>query len=105
MTLQQPHISELRRALLDSIREVRSGQITPDQARAVSQLGAVAVETARIEVEYRKQAGDVDQVSGFIDDSTAPGRVVAKRRISSGTVMQLNSGAVVHRMDSDEEDA
>ncbi len=102
---QPTHISELRRALLDTIRDVRSGHLTPDQARAVSQLGAVTVETARVEVEYRKQfeVGEGEKISSFIDDCAAPGRVTSKRRIASGTVMQLNSGAIVHRMDDEDE--
>lgn len=99
---QQPHISELRRALLDTIRDVRSGSLTPDQARAVSQLGAVAVESARVEVEYRKQSGEVERISGFLDDESAPGRVTSTRRIASGTVRHLNGGALVHRMDDEE---
>ena len=53
------HISELRTELLATLRDLRCKErpMEPDRARAVAQVAAVMVDTARVEVDYVRANG------------------------------------------------
>lgn len=98
--MNPPHISELRAELLATIREVRSGQMEPDRARAVGLVAGALIDTARVEVEYLKMAGG--DCSNFIDDMKAPQLANhGPRRIKTGMV-QRSPGTTVHSTEDEE---
>lgn len=103
--MNQPHISELRRELLATIREVRSGQMEPERARAISLVASELIDTARVEVDYLKMAGG--DCSNFIDDLKAPDEVetlpAGKRQIKTGMVRQIKGVGLVHTSGDDED--
>ena len=99
----QPHISELRKELLATIREVRAGQMEPDRARAISAVAGELIDTARVEVEYMRLSGR--EHSQFIDQdpaSTLSNTPPIVRQIKSGKVMHTMAG-LVHSTDVDQE--
>lgn len=58
--------SDLRERLFATIDAVRDGKITTDQARAVGDLAQVIVNTAKVEIDYLRAAGDGGK-SKFLD--------------------------------------
>jgi hypothetical protein len=69
-TTQQPHsadnIISLRSVLFDTIRDLRAGTTDVKTAQAVSGLAQALINTARVELDYRKLTG-ASTPSGFID--------------------------------------
>ena len=59
------NISDLRAALFAAIEGVTNGTLSLDQAKTVSELSQVIVNTAKVEVDYLK-AGGVSS-SAFIE--------------------------------------
>ena len=57
--MNNPHINQLRQQLMDTLADLRSrdNPMEPDRARAVAQVAAVLVDTAKVEVEYLKTTG------------------------------------------------
>ena len=51
-----PHINQLRQHLLDTLADLRNrdNPMEPDRARAVAQVAAVLVDSAKVEVDYLK---------------------------------------------------
>ena len=89
--------AEMRRMILETTREIRSGKATPGQAKDVSQLAAAYVALRRVEIEAEREAGTLD--------ADPPAReVLGQRHIRSGVVSLLPTG-LMHSMDADEEDA
>jgi hypothetical protein len=97
------HISELRTELLATLRDLRNrtNPMEPDRARAVAQVAAVMVDTARVEVDYIKATGQ--DTSNFIDGLKAP-EVQAKLSIApgGGTIDRSRPGVVRHTMGDEE---
>jgi hypothetical protein len=54
--MTNPHITELRQQLLDTLKDLRNREqpMEPDRARAVAQVASVLVDTAKVEVDYLK---------------------------------------------------
>lgn len=54
-----PDISELRSALMDTLKDLRDPDkpMEVDRARAVAQVAGVLVDTARVEIEFLKVTG------------------------------------------------
>ena len=69
--MSTPHINQLREHLMATLASLRDrdNPMEPDRARAVAQVAAVLVDTARVEVDYIKATGQ--DHSGFLQD--APG--------------------------------
>ena len=80
------HISELRTELLATLRDLRCKErpMDPDRARAVAQVAAVMVDTARVEVDYIKATGQ--DTSNFIDGLKAPEAIAAISNAPTGKV-------------------
>lgn len=56
---QTPHISALREHLLATLADLRDREhpMEPDRARAVAQVAAVLVDSAKVEVDYLRAVG------------------------------------------------
>lgn len=54
--MSSPHINQLRQHLLDTLADLRNREnpMEPDRARAVAQVAAVLVDSAKVEVDYLK---------------------------------------------------
>jgi len=54
-----PDINELRKALMDTLTDLRNPEkpMEVDRARAVAQVAGVLVDTARVEIEFIKATG------------------------------------------------
>lgn len=50
-------ITALRTALFETLRQVKSGEIDLDKARAVNEIGKTLIDTARVEVDYLRAVG------------------------------------------------
>ena len=57
------NMQELRAVLCDTIAAVRSKEITPDTAEAVSNASGKIVASFRVELEYRRMRGEVPQLA------------------------------------------
>ena len=57
--MSNPHINELRSALMDTLKDLRDRENPMDvkRAMAVAQVATVLVETARVENDYLKLTG------------------------------------------------
>jgi hypothetical protein len=82
-------ISDLRAALFDTLQAVRSGDLDIEKAKAVNELAKTLVDTARVEVEYIKQAGGGE--SAFLD--TAVGNDNLPKGLPNGI-----TGVTRHRL-------
>lgn len=96
--MSNPHINELRTELLSALRELRNrtNPMEPDRARAISQVAAVLVDSARVEVEYIKVTGQ--DTSNFIDSLKAPAAVAAIANAPNGTMIDRSQAGVVRHM-------
>lgn len=45
-------ISDLREAMFDTIAALKKGEITIEQAKAMSEIGQVIINSAKVEVDY-----------------------------------------------------
>ena len=100
--MSNPHINELRTELLATLRDLRNrtNPMEPDRARAVAQVAAVLVDSARVEVEYIKVTGQDN--SNFIDCLKAPEAMSAITNApGGGMVDRSQAGVVRHSMGDD----
>ena len=66
-----PHITQLRTHGLETLADLRNrdNPMEPDRARAIGQVAAVLVDSARVEVDYIKATG-ADR-SDFLENADA----------------------------------
>lgn len=64
------HIDDLRRRLFDAIDKVTDGTMSVEQARQVSDLSQVIVNSAKVEVDYLRVTNG--SKSGFIEPGKRP---------------------------------
>ena len=64
-------IADLREALFDTIEKVKAGQIQPDQARQITDLAQVIVNSAKVEVDAARLLGSRETVP-FLEPVSAP---------------------------------
>lgn len=71
--MSSPHINTLRQHLLDTLANLRdrTNPMEPDRARAVAQVAAVLVDSAKVEVDYLKATGQ-DRADFLEAPVTAP---------------------------------
>lgn len=60
-------IGDLRDVLFDTLQDLKTGKITIEQAKAVSEIGQVITNTAKVEVDHIKARGGHGN-SAFIGD-------------------------------------
>lgn len=58
-------IQDLRTMLFDAMRGLKNGTIDTAKAKAISELGQVIVNSAKVEVDHMKKTGS--EGSGFLD--------------------------------------
>ena len=99
-----PHINTLREHLLGTLADLRNRAhpMEPDRARAVAQVSAVLVDTARVEIDYLKVTGQ--DCSNFIDGFKAPSLPPPTTITSTGTIDRSQPGRTVHRLRGDDDD-
>lgn len=51
------NINDLREAMFDSLAALRKGEITVEQAKAISEIGQVIINSAKVDAEYAKSNG------------------------------------------------
>lgn len=51
------NINDLRKSLFDTMEKVKSGEISPDQARAITGVGQTLVDLAKTEINYIEHIG------------------------------------------------
>lgn len=91
-------INELRSALFDTLRALRSGAIDIDRASAINDTAQTIINSAKVEIDHMKLVGGS---SGFIVGASVPQIQGKTTRTSSGTktVTQLPGGYITqHRM-------
>ena len=81
-------ITELRELLFATLRQVKTGELDTDRARAINQTAAVIVDTARVEIEDAEALGN-DQASPFL----LPQQAASEHQVQTGVVR-----VVQHRM-------
>lgn len=74
--MSTPHINTLREHLLATLADLRNREnpMEPDRARALAQVAAVLVDSAKVEVDYLKTTGQ--DRAGFLEPQNlipAPG--------------------------------
>ena len=85
---QRTDLAGLREALFATLRDVRTGAIDLDRARTVNAIAGTLIDSARVEVEYRRvvdQAGS----STFIEGTATTG---------GGALPGNGIGRMVHRL-------
>jgi len=102
MTTDNNTITTLRDELFATLRAIRDPKkpLPPESARAVVQVAAVIIDSARAEVEFHKATG-MESRSGFIPASQpAPAGAAAIPEASSGTTITAVPGGRIlkHRM-------
>lgn len=70
--MSRPHIDEVRTALMGTLNDLRdkTNPMDIDRAKAVAQVAAVLVDSARVENDYLKITGQVN--SGFLEAGKNP---------------------------------
>lgn len=78
--MSNPHITDLRQHLMDTLASLRdrTNPMEPDRARAIAQVAGVLVETARVEVDYIKATG-ADR-SDFLEAPAEDALAIAHRQ-------------------------
>lgn len=89
-------INELREHLFATLRGLKDGSVNVDQARAVSDVAQVLINTAKVEVDYLRATGQ-QSGTGFVPVLEDKGRPGGKHTTATGTVTTLADG-VSHRM-------
>lgn len=74
-------INALRDALFETIRGLRDGTVTLDQARAINEVSKTVVDTAKVEVDFLRVTGGEE--STFIapghDDESLPEGITGRK--------------------------
>lgn len=60
MSEKKADISELREHLFATLRGLKDGTVQLDQARAINEISKTLIDSARVEVDYLKVAGEID---------------------------------------------
>ncbi len=89
--------AEIRRMILETVRDVRSGKAAAGQAKGVSQLAGAYVALRRVEIEAERE-------KNTIDVNPSGRHVLEQRQIKSGLISMLPTG-LVHSTDIDEDKA
>ena len=73
--MSNPHITQVRQSLLDTLADLRNrdNPMDVDRARAVAQVASVLVDTAKAEIDYIKVTG-ADR-SDFLEPAPAVAQI------------------------------
>jgi len=77
----------LRAHLFDAIDRVKAGTITIEQARTISDLSQVVVNTAKVEIDYLRGLEGDHATSPFLAaPAVDAGQTIEERELPAGTV-------------------
>jgi hypothetical protein len=95
-------IAELRSALFETLRNLKSGDMDIDRAKAINETAQTIINSTKIEIDHMKVAGGCSPfIIGADDQKLLPGQVKTTRtQGGTKTVTQLpgNSSVTQHRM-------
>jgi hypothetical protein len=94
--MKNPHIDQVRQALLDTLADLRNKEHPFDieRAKAVATVASVLVDTAKVENEYLKLTGQ--DRSNFLE--TAPDEMLGIPRIDGPAANNPFPTVVRHRL-------
>ncbi|HXE19320.1 MAG TPA: hypothetical protein VN629_06930 [Castellaniella sp.] len=80
------NISDLREAMFDTLADLRAGKITVEQAKAVSDVGQVIINSAKVEVDYIRanNGGETPFLESTGNDNLPAGLVSITRHRLAG---------------------
>lgn len=69
------NISDLREAMFDTLADLKAGKITVEQAKAISDVGQVIINSAKVEVDYIRanNGGETPFLESAGNDNLPPG--------------------------------
>lgn len=73
--MSKKNISDLREALFDTLQALKDGKITVEQAKAMSDIGQVIINSAKVEVDYIRanNGGETPFLDAVGNDNLPPG--------------------------------
>lgn len=91
--MSNPHISEMRQALMDTLRDLRDREnpMDIDRAKAVAHVASVLVDSAKAEIDYIRATG-ADR-SDFLE----PPATYQQPTLSNGPTANNPFPSVTHR--------
>lgn len=80
------NINDLREAMFDTLAKLKTGEISVEQAKAASQIGAVIIDSAKVEVDYIKanNGGETPFLEAIGHDNLPEGVVSVRRHRLAG---------------------
>ena len=79
------NISDLRDGLFEAMQMLKDGKLSVEQAKAISDMGQVIINSAKVEVDYIKanNGGETPFLEAVGNDNLPPGVVgITRHRIS-----------------------
>lgn len=69
------NISDLREAMFDTLAGLKAGTVTVEQAKAISEVGQVIINSAKVEVDYIRanNGGETPFLESAGNDNPPPG--------------------------------
>lgn len=75
------NINDLRVSLFDALDMLKKGEITTEQAKAISEMGQVIINSAKVEVDYIKaNNGGETPFLESVGNNNLPDGIVSVRR-------------------------
>lgn len=98
-----PTITTMQQHLMDTLADLRSNKIKPEQAKAIAHVSGVLVESAKVQVQYLQVTKQSS--AGFFQGEGSPALSIPSniKPIATGTVEHTPIG-LVHRMGGNDED-
>lgn len=80
------NINDLRVSLFDSLEMLKKGELSIEQAKAISEMSQVIINTAKVEVDYIKanNGGETPFLESVGNDNLPPGVVSVTRHRLAG---------------------
>lgn len=80
------NINDLRDGLFEAMQMLKEGKLTVEQAKAISEMGQVVINSAKVEVEYIKanNGGETPFLKSIGNDSLPSGVVSVTRHRLAG---------------------
>lgn len=80
------NISDLRDGLFEAMQMLKEGKLTVEQAKAISEMSQVVINSAKVEVDYIKanNGGETPFLEAIGNDNLPPGVVSVTRHRLAG---------------------
>lgn len=74
-------IGDLRNALFETLQDLKAGKITVEQAKSISEIGQVIINSAKVEVDYiRANNGGESQFLDAVGNKNLPPGITSVTR-------------------------